>query len=276
LSSAVLLGKAARVLGRVIDRFRQGRAHGLYPTVVEEILREFYLANAGLAIWGAMKRETYDTFQDAAPGRERGGQYVVARLAELIQAGHRPEITLVGHSTGAVFIGNLLDYVQRQRAAGALPADFTFKRIIFLAPACTFRDFKRYVEPPYFAQPGGLYESIRVFAMTNDQESHDALVPFVYTRSLLYFVSGLLEPGADGRSAPDVPVVGMERYYTDAATYRDEDVLAVRKFVTEVGGRSVWSPASGGPGLASDSKHHGDFDDDLPTRDSLVHIIKGA
>jgi hypothetical protein len=221
-----------------------------------------------------MKGETHDTFQPASP--VRGGQYVIAKLAELVRAGHRPEITLIGHSTGAVFIDNLLAYVQAQRQAGALPADFAFKHVIFLAPACTFRDFRRYVEAPYFAQPGGLYESIRVFAMTDEKECRDALVPFVYPRSLLYFVSGVLEAGADGKSAADVPVVGMQRYYTDTGTYKDDDIDAVRKFIAAVGGRSVWSPSSAGPGLSSGSQHHGDFDDDPVTRESLVDVIQGV
>jgi hypothetical protein len=274
LTSAVLLKHAVRVLARVISRFRRDRAHGLYPTAVEEILREFYVANAGVNIWGAMKGETHDTFQPATP--LRGGQYVVEKLAELIRAGHRPEITLIGHSTGAVFINNLLAYAEAQRLSGKLPADFAFKRVIFLAPACTFKAFSQYVQAPYFGQPGGLYESIRVFAMTDEAERKDALVPFVYPRSLLYFVSGVLEAGADGGSAPDVPLVGMQRYYTDAATYTEADIGAVRAFVAAAGDRSVWSPCSSGAGLSSQSRHHGDFDDDTATRESVAYLIKGA
>jgi hypothetical protein len=274
LTSAVLLKHAVKVLARVISRFRHGRAHGLYPTAIEEILREFYVANAGVKIWGAMKGETHDTFQPATP--LRGGQYVVGKVAELIRAGHRPEITLIGHSTGAVFINNLLAYAETQRRSGQLPADFAFKQVIFLAPACTFKAFSQYVQAPYFGQPGGLYESIRVFAMTDEAERKDALVPFVYPRSLLYFVSGVLEAGTDGGSEPDVPLVGMQRYYTDAATYTDDEIGTVRAFVAAVGDRAVWSPCSNGAGLSSQSLHHGDFDDDTATRESVALLIQGA
>jgi hypothetical protein len=37
----------------------------------------------------------------------------------------------------------------------------------------------------------------------------------------------------------------------------------------------VWSKAEGaGAGLNSDSQHHGDFDNDEPTLQSLVEIIR--
>jgi hypothetical protein len=270
-STGTMLLHAGKVLTRVIRRFRTGRAHGLYPTVVEEILREFYLANVGLKIWGAMKRETYDTFQPATP--LRGGQYVVAKLAELGKHSPPPEISLIGHSTGAVFINHLLAYVQTQKKAGQIPGDFAFKQIILLAPASTFRDFAPYVQAPYFSQPGGLYERIRVFAMSDKAECQDALVPFVYPRSLLYLVSGILEGGTDGKSAADVPLVGMQRYYTGKDVYSDEDVGVVRDFMSGPGDRSVWSPSSAGGGLSSGAVRHGDFDDDATTRESIASLI---
>lgn len=49
LTTIGLAVKAARVLKRVIDRFRADEDHGVYCTVVEELLREFYFANAAWA-----------------------------------------------------------------------------------------------------------------------------------------------------------------------------------------------------------------------------------
>jgi hypothetical protein len=76
-SSAAMIIKAGQILWRVIDRFRRGRDHGLYTTVVEEVLREFYVANVGSAIWGMMKKDTEDTFANV--GRDR--QNLEAELA---------------------------------------------------------------------------------------------------------------------------------------------------------------------------------------------------
>jgi hypothetical protein len=269
VSTTALLAKAVRILGRVVERFRSGRDHGIYPTVVEEILREFYLATAGAAVWQAMKKETLDTF--AAGDDERGGAYFLGRLGEVLQRDPRPEITLVGHSTGAVFINNLMEAVEARRSdeAHPFPADFTFRHVVFLAPACTFTDFARVVE-----RWQGLWDDFRMFTMTDEAECRDALVPVVYPRSLLYFVSGVLERDAEGKSAAAMPIVGLARYYDRELSGAAEEVESVRGFV---GGetRVVWSPVEGGPGLSSGAISHGAFDEDEQVRASLRAIIAG-
>ncbi len=54
VSTLFLARKALQVLKAVIDRYRGGTDSGVYPTVVEELLRAFYLGNAGGAVWNAM------------------------------------------------------------------------------------------------------------------------------------------------------------------------------------------------------------------------------
>jgi hypothetical protein len=268
LSAAHLAQKAAAVLVRVIQRFRRGNDHGVYPTIFEEILREFYLGNAGALVWAAMKGETKDTFEPGAPAR--GGHYFMSLLGEVIRSGCRPEVTLVGHSTGAVFIDNLLAHVEAMRTdpKEPLPADFRFKNLVFLAPACTFEDFRSAVE-----RHDDLFDRFRMFAMTDEAECKDWLLSFVYPRSLLYFVSGVLETEDDGSSSPAKPLVGLNRYY--GAPGRDENAALplIRKFVTESAGRVVWSPSANGDGLSSGAVHHGDFDDDPEVRASLTYMI---
>jgi hypothetical protein len=61
-SSALLIAKCAVVLERIIQRFVQRRDHGFYLTIVEEILRAFYVGNAGKFLWDGMKQETLDAF----------------------------------------------------------------------------------------------------------------------------------------------------------------------------------------------------------------------
>ena len=281
LTSAVFVRHAGRVLARVVKRYSRKRDHGLYPTIVEEILREFYVANVGVGVWRAMKGETKDTFSADAP--LRGGYYFARKLAELATSGHRPQVTLVGHSTGAVFINNLLFHLQELRAANpaGYPADWAIDNVVFLAPACTHADFARYVTKPYHDSAAGgtpLFRNLRIFTMTDDAECRDVLVPFVYTRSLLYFVSGVLEPDESGVSAPDVPIVGMERYHARASHYPRNDfdaVHAVREFVRSDVGRLVLSPsAQGAPGRTTRSLKHGDFDNDPDTLDSIVHLVQ--
>ncbi|HEX3455762.1 MAG TPA: hypothetical protein VHS03_14145 [Gaiellaceae bacterium] len=268
ISGALLARKATEVLIHVVQRYRNGNDHGVYPTIVEEILRAFYLGNAGALIWAAMKAETADTFQDAEPAR--GGRYFMSRLGEAIRAGERPEVTLVGHSTGAVFIDNLLRHVEAMRddPAEPLPADFRFKNLVFLAPACTFEDFESAVR-----DHASLFDRFRMFAMTDKAESEDRLVPLVYTRSLLYFVSGVLETEPDGSSSPAKPLVGLNRYYGAARPGEPAAIGTVRKFVDGDPSRVVWSPAQAGDGLSSGAVHHGAFDDDKLVRASLTYLI---
>jgi hypothetical protein len=270
ISAALLARKGAHVLLRVVQRFRHHNDHGLYPTVVEEILREFYLGNVGANVWAAMKGETKDTF-DADPPT-RGGRYFMSRLGESLREGKDLEVTLVGHSTGAVFIDNLLRHVERMRddAAEALPPDFRFKNLIFLAPACTFEDFASTVE-----HQKQLFDRFRMFTMSDEHERQDHLLSVIYPRSLLYFISGVLETEEDGSSSPAKALVGLNRYYTSTAKAPTELVLG-RKFVLAEKTRVVWSPSSGGDGLSASALSHGDFDDDGEVRKSLAYLIAHA
>lgn len=269
VTSAALARKGAKVLARVISRFRRRTDHGLYPTVVEEVLAEFYLANAGAAIWQMMKKETLDTF-DPGEGSPRGGSYFLERLGECLREGRKPSVTLVGHSTGAVFINNLLGTVSRMRENpdSALPADFRFRNIAFLAPACTFEDFA-----PVLGRHEELWEELRLFAMTDEAERQDALVKMLYPRSLLYFVAGVCETDADGNRVAGKPLVGLRRHYAskDRKDLPDE-VRAVLDYMTPE--RSVWSPVDGGPGLSAGAVRHGDFDNDPKVRESLRAMIE--
>jgi hypothetical protein len=264
--------KALTVLAKVVRRFVVKRDHGIYPTIVEELLRELYLANVGTRVWTAMKQQTQDAFAVGEPAG--AGAYFAQQLAARVRAGARPRVTLIGHSTGAVYINNLLAYLQQLRSAGQLPADFAIENVVFLAPACTFEDFGRLLEPQFFGPEHALCRRLRIYAMSDSAECADALVPGVYTRSLLYFVSGVLETSAEGAAAVDAPLVGMHRYYTLSSIYTDSAVRRLRELLTTDSMRAVWSPTqSAEAGLMSSAVRHGDFDNDEPTLESLKYLI---
>ncbi|MFC8128934.1 hypothetical protein [Streptomyces sp. NPDC057302] len=264
VSTALVVRKTVRVVAAVVGRFRERNDHGLYPTVVEEILREFYLANVGAAIWDAMKRQTADTFV-AADDEVRAGRYFLDRFAELLAAGTRPQVTVVGHSAGAVFIGNLLDDLARRRAADddLVPADFRLRDVVLLAPACTVAQLA-----PAVRRQAELFDRFRMFTMTDAAERADHLVPFLYPRSLLYFISGVLERGPSRRSTV-TPIAGMQHWYLDpAALGPDSDDL--RGFLRADAARTVWSP---GPGAGARS--HIAFDDDPQILASVAAMLAG-
>lgn len=277
-STAKLVIRAGKILRRVIRRLRHKRGHGVYVTVVEEILRELYIANVGGEVWHLMKQETADTFANAGQDPKRGGWFFIQQLGHLIASGHRPEITLVGHSTGAVFISHLLAHADaaRQDPDHPLPADFTFKNVLFLAPASRCSLFAETLD-----QHRGMFEHFRMFTMTDDNEKGNALIKVLYPRSLLYFVSGVVERQENGKSAFDLPIVGMQRYTDREKVYTMPEVVTVRNFLRQPGHHVVWSVKDDGPGLASNALSHSDFDEigvdpdgvERTTMKSVQHII---
>jgi len=259
ISTAAAVAAGVRIIGRCILRFARGHAHGFYPTIVEEVARELkgdWLANT---VWKRMKGDTADAFTGTA--QTHGGTALLAELKKLRAAGDTRRIVLVGHSTGAVFISELLRAAQRD-----LPPDLRFE-VIFLAPACTFGHFSKTL-----GDAAGRISGFRSFAMTDALEQADKLIPVLYPRSLLYFVSGLCE------GTEDMPIVGMQRFHSGAAPFdpNDPDNDDIRTVVDRFGANTdawIWSQSDTADGMRSKSIRHGDFDNDDTTLQSVGHII---
>ena len=261
LSTVKLAATAARIVFRVVKRMVNGRGHGTFTTSVEEILRELYIGNIGKEIfWDQMKKDTADAF-GADPAVFGGTAFLDGLRRRLAAGAPVPRITLQGHSTGAVYIGNLL-----LKADELLPPEVRFD-IIFLAGAVSFRDFDATV-----ARVPHRIRHFRGFGMKDELEQVDGIVPVIYPRSLLYFVSGLLEDEVDR------PLVGMQRYYSGERPYAGAgfaDIARTRAFLDGIGARPIWAESDDGDGLRSRSHKHGDFDDqDSPTLESVLWLLQ--
>jgi len=257
--STIKLGKSiAVIVGAVIWRFAKKRDHGPYLTIVEEIMREFYVRAAGRFLWQGMKDEVDGAFQ---PGANCGGTALVMNLEEMWMAGIKPQVTLVGHSAGSIYIARLLKELDDK-----LPGDFKVS-VILIAPACTFKVLADSLEGA-----GKRVAGLRIFGMGDPVERKDAIVPLVYPASLLYFVSGVLE---DDR---DEPIVGMQRYY--GVPYADagfDDIASVRTFnYLERDHAFAWALASGAYGANCDMQSHGGWIRADQTRESVLYIIKNG
>jgi len=258
----------ARAVIAVVKRFRNGRAHGIYTTIVEETLAGAYIDKVGGIIWGQMKKDTADAF---GADDTCGGRALLDEIAKQQQVtGKKFErIVLIGHSTGAIYICNFIDL-----AATVLP-DVKFD-VVFLAPAVTHTRFAETL-----GKHTNRIGKFRQFGMRDAVESEDVLVPVVYVRSLLYFVSGVVEfapkNGGSTQRAVDTPLVGMERFRLDPQTFgtpRFKDIADVEKFFAAHAGGLVWSLTDDGTaGSVSKSKKHGDFDNDEPTVGSVIHLL---
>jgi hypothetical protein len=248
-----VIGKTIEVLSQVIDRFSLKTDHGLYTTVVEEILRAFYLSNIGKNIWDHIKQEAFDAFN--LP--DHGGSVFLQNLNAYFKNGHNPHITMVGHSAGSVYICELL-----QHADKVLPPQVKFD-VVFLAPACTYKLFADMLQICK-----DRIASIRIFAMSDQLEQADVIVPGVYTRSLLYLVSGLFE------DAPDTPILGMQRFFSSEAPFNKwPEVSLIFTYLNASQRNNVWSLIDAGDGLSSHSKKHGEFYSEDVTLTSLGYIL---
>ena len=262
LSLFALAKYLAKITYRVLKRYLRKRDHGLYPTVIEEILREFYLADFGAWAWGRMKNVAGEMWlpngvmldDDAHPGT-----YFLEKL--LAHQWAHPDFTLdlVGHSAGSIAICHML------RSAGTADRMPKIRHIVFLAPACVMTLFYEEV----VAHPNR-YSAFRMYTMSDAYEQQDRLVGGLYTRSLLYLISGVLE------DKPDTPLAGMERFWTGAAPFDKDHLRATADWLKNpTTHRSVLSVTKQdtGTGLRSSAIKHGDFDNDPLTRSSLTHLV---
>ena len=280
-------------LRRVLARYAQARDHGLYATVLEEITREIKVGGSGLNQWGQalqwnrMKQDTADAFLPDAT--RYAGTALIQALNQQAQAGRTlRRISLIGHSTGAIYIAQWL------KACAGTPLAQVPVQVLFLAPAITYTLFDETLRTHWAA-----VKRFRMFAMTDELERADQVWGedgeladgqrdwrrFIYPSSLLYLVSGILEtqPGADGteEDTADTPLLGMERFYRLASVFDDAGFPAVartRRWLDAEPGRLVWSRTADGAqaGQQCHSIDHGSFDNDDPTLQSLQHCLSQA
>jgi len=252
----IMLGKrVVTVVGAVIWRYANGRDHGLYLTIVEEIMRAFYVRAAGRFLWTQMKDAVGSAFTKQP---DYGGTAFVGQLGRFWKD-CKPCITLVGHSAGAIYVGRLL-----QELNAAMDSDFRVK-VVLIAPACTF-DFLA----ESLRTADKRVASLRIFGMSDAVERNDHLVPGIYPASLLYFVSGVLE---DER---DEPLAGMQRYYTDRyAGARFNSVAEVKEFgCLKKDHAYAWANTEGFNGANCDMVTHGGWARAPATLASVLYLIQ--
>jgi hypothetical protein len=256
ISMAMLAKHVVVITAASIRRLATKRDHGVYLTIVEEILRELYVRAAGKFLWDRMKKAVDEAF---GAGDSRVGRTVIEHLKATWAAGDRTVI-LVGHSAGSIYVCRLLQEIDHANLPESAKAN-----VVFVAPACTFDLLERTV-----TGSGDRISGLRIFGMNDELERRDALAGFAYPASLLYFVSGVLEDGMD------VPLAGMERYYLPP--YEGQDFAAIqstRKFaLLKKAHATVWSPRADGQGANCDMTSHGGWLSAPKTLESVQYIIR--
>lgn len=256
--------RIAAVLTRIVKRFFAGRDHGFHATVVEEVLRAFYGDVIGKTFfWNQMKKDTQDAF--GGDPNLHAGTALFSRLKSAMADDLSLErVYLIGHSTGCIYISHLLKAIDAMQFDPGLKFD-----IVFLAPANTHKLFAETLR-----NHSGRIRGFRMFAMDDQLEQDDGLLGddwkrAFYPSSLLYFVSGLLEDEVD------MPLVGMQRFHMNgkfaAPKYPESD--ASRGWLNHSAERTAWSIADHGDGRRTQSRKHGNFDNDPSTLASLKWIV---
>ncbi|MFC5302790.1 C1 family peptidase [Azospira restricta] len=200
----------------------------------------------GHALWHEMRSDAEVAFA----GRSAAGRHFVDALVKRLAAsGQPPQVHLVCHSAGAIWMGHLLDAWRR---AGGPAID----NLILFAPACTVDFFF----DKYAALPDTLLKTMRLFQLDDDTERDDN-VAVVYRKSLLYLVSRAFEE--KGRV---VPLLGMAKHAAavDARLAANHPGKTLQRFVTGTHPQQT----------RADS--HGGFDNDPFTMNHMLQLVLGG
>ena len=118
------------------------------------------------------------------------------------------------------------------------------------------------------------FKEFKMYTMADAFEKKDRMVPYFYTHSLLYLISGILEN--EGKDY-DSYILGMERYLLSEKPYHEAaELKAVIAYLSNIENSVVYSKSDVGSaiGLQTESLSHGGFDDDPATIKSVLHFLK--
>ncbi len=236
----------ARICFAVWNRKKHNRDHGLHATLIEEIIREFSNERFRNAIWIGIKDKAQNMVSTTGTCH-----FLVKKLVEETEI-----VTLVGHSAGSIPICHLAKEFGPQ-----------IDNIVLFAPACRSDLYLDAV-----SSNKNSLDRVRVFTMSDELEKADTMLKglvlgdrYIYPRSLLYFVSGVLESEADDR------ILGMERFMQDPPFNEPQD-HQVRNSLRGKVALSV-SLDETKPGFRCNARSHTNFLDDPVTCESLINLL---
>lgn len=197
-----LFGEASDILTRIFTKAENRTGAGLrsvFDSTLEKLARV-----PGRALWREMKAGARHAFEKPSSA---GTQTITAFCDAFEDAGLDMPIHLIGHSAGAIFLGEMIARMSDKERA-------RIRSVSLLAPACT-TDF--FVEKwlPFAKQLTGNGKHKDRFALYNlnaDAEKNDTVGP--YGKSLLYFVSNAFEERNDPTRDTAMPIAGMDEYHS--------------------------------------------------------------
>ncbi|MEW8437691.1 MAG: C1 family peptidase [Candidatus Thiodiazotropha taylori] len=233
------------VLGK--DKEVERRAGGIGDWT-DRIL-ELTTRRAGRALWREMKQGAEDAFKRST---SPGTQVLKAFLGAFEKHGNHKQVHLVGHSTGAILHGHLLE------ALATLKFDLRIASVNLMAPACTTDLFLDKFKPWLKNGRSGI-DALNIYNLT-DQLEQDDHVAAIYRKSLLYLVSRAFEETV----SPPESLLGMQIYSKPLQDLKPN----VLKFYYSNGVASSRD--------RTNSTSHGGFDNDPATMNDILKAVLGT
>lgn len=220
----------ARVVVETLKRYVNDTDHKLQATITESLLRVSGVYKVGVGVWQEMKDQAKSMWENDNPlvDNPRVGYSFLNALSVYLSKrdSSRPFcIDVVGHSAGSIVIVEMLNAILKNKID-----NIKIRNVIFIAPAIRMDKFKsEFIDVPAILNN---INSISQFTMDDKRELSDVLVgdnKFIYPSSLLYAISGFLEDDVDAK------ILGMQRFYTDTAPYKQQLERTCAKFFQDRG-----------------------------------------
>lgn len=262
----------AQIALNVLKRYLNKTHHDFYPTVMEETFRKLYVGGIGTWGWGRIKEKAQMMFaeNDGLSGEDlHAGTYFLDALQEhytkRLNNGKKFNIYLVGHSAGSIVICLMMKRVMEKYK------DLKFETIFFLAPACRTDLFLTHCMP---GKKAGFFNKFKMFTMKAENEKKDHCIPFIYTHSLLYMVSGLFEVDDKESGDIDAKILGLNEQSIGQGRYASfPELKELNAFLSDHHLILSDDNFNADLSLRSTALKHGDFDNDLPTLTAILNSL---
>jgi hypothetical protein len=207
----------------------------------------------GRPLWREMISDAEIAFRARHENGDRpAGSRTLDLLKRELPASGGPNIHLVGHSAGAIWLSHLLGRWHDLQGP-------KIDTLILLAPACTHDLFSSHILPRL---KDHMVERLRLFVLSDDKEKKDT-VKKIYRKSLLYLVSNSYQKTRQELNRAGIPLLGMATHLPLLSSVLNP--LQSRAAVYESGADAA---------TASDS--HGGFDNDPVTMNTLLREVLGG
>ena len=261
----------------------QERAEGLSDWVsektdraIESIARKVHAKS----LWSEMKENAVCASENSVPGFGRdmkskpGGMVILAKCLKGLRKTYPDiEINMIGHSAGAILLGEWLKVLVKQK--------INIKTVSLYAPACSIefanKTYKYAIEKKVLDK-----KNLYIHNLDEEREQADNVV--IYRKSLLYLVSRSLE------SLHKMPLLGLDAAWDPEKVEekksggfhasQKKEIETWAKFIDDGNNPKLYTRRQSRVKVSLKPDYiklsHGSFDNDIAVIESTIRKIKGG